>query len=131
MAQHPNVELLRKALDAFSRGDLDTVRSLWADDIVYHFSGASPLAGDYKGKDGVLSYFAKAVELAGGTLRMVEVHDVLANDEHAVALLRATGSRKGKQYEAREVDVFHFKDGRIIEFWSFSEDQRMTDEFWS
>jgi len=131
MAEHPNVELLRKALDAFSRGDLDTVRSLWADDIVYHFSGASPLAGDYKGKDGVLSYFAKAVELAGGTLRMVEVHDVLANDEHGVALVRFTASRKGRELAWNQANIYHIRNGKIREVWGVPVDQTALDEILS
>jgi hypothetical protein len=29
------------------------------------------------------------------------------------------------------MDVYHFGEGKISEFWSFSEDQRATDEFWS
>jgi ketosteroid isomerase-like protein len=61
----------------------------------------------------------------------LELHDVVANDEHAVALQRATGSRKGKEYDALEIDIFHIRDGEVTEFWSFSEDQRLTDEFWS
>jgi ketosteroid isomerase-like protein len=51
------------------------------------------------------------------------------SDDHAAALLWATGSRQGKQYRALEMDVFHIKDGRTSEFWSFSEDQRRTDEY--
>ena len=43
---------------------------------------------------------------------------------HLEVLLRATGSRKGKQYRALEMDVFHIADGRITEFSPFSEDQR-------
>ena len=59
------------------------------------------------------------------------MHDVVANDQHAVALLRAKGERRGKRYDALEIDVFHIRDGKVTEFWSFSEDQRVTDEFWS
>jgi hypothetical protein len=61
----------------------------------------------------------------------LEVHDVVANDEHAIALLKARGQRKGREYSALEVDVFHIRDGKIAEFWSFSEDTRLTDAFWS
>ncbi len=131
MGEHPNVELLRKALDAFSRRDLDTLRSLWADDIVYHYSGASPLAGDYKGKDGVLSFFAKGMQLAGGTLRMVEVHDVLANDEHGVALVRLTGSREGRELAWNQANIYHIRDGKIREIWGVPVDQRALDEILS
>ena len=74
--------------------------------------------------------FAKAVELSGGSLK-IEVHDVLANDEHTVALTRATGSRQGRQLSSLDTDVYHMSNGKVTEFWSFAEDQRLTDEFWS
>jgi ketosteroid isomerase-like protein len=131
MAEHPNVELLRKGIDAFSRGDVDTGRSLWADDVVYHVPGAGPLAGDHKGKDGVLAYLAKAAELAGGTLRMAEVHDVLANDEHGVALLRFTATRKGRQFTWNQANVYHLRNGKMAEAWALPADHRAVDEFFS
>ncbi len=68
--------------------------------------------------------------LSGGTLR-VDVHDILANDEHGAALLRAKGERGEKRYDSLELDVFHVRDGKITAFWSFAENQRATDEFWS
>ncbi len=131
MAEHPNIELLRKGIDAFARGDTDTVRSLWTDDVVYHFPGASPLAGDHKGKDGVMAYLAKAAELTGGTLRMVEVHDVLANDEHGVALLRFTASRKGRQFTWNQANVYHLRNGKMAGAWAHPADESALDEFLS
>ena len=131
MAEHPNVELLRKGIDAFARGDIDTVRSLWTDDVVYHFPGASPLAGDHKGKDGVLAYLAKAAELAGGSLRIVEVHDVLANDQHGVALVRFTASRKGRQFTWNQANVYHLRNGKMAEVWALPTDPWAVDEFFS
>jgi len=89
---HPNEDLLRRGYDAFGRGDMAAISELFADDIVWHVPGNNPLAGDYKGRDNVLAYFGKSVELTGGTLR-VEVHDILANDEHGVALTRDTAQR--------------------------------------
>ena len=131
MAEHPNVELLRKGLDAFSRGDLDTVRSLWADDIVHHFPGASPIAGDHKGKDGVLAFVAKVAEMSQGTFRISEVHDVLANDEHGVALLRFTASRKGRELAWDQANVYHLRNGKMAEVWALLTDPWAVDEFFS
>lgn len=131
MTEHLNVEPLRKGIDAFARGDIDTVRSLWTDDVVYHVPGASPVAGDHKGKDGVMSYLAEAAELTGGTLRMVEVHDVLANDEHGVALLRFTASRKGRQFTWNQANVYHLRNGKMAEAWAHPADQSALDEFLS
>ena len=131
MAQHPNVELMRKIVDAFMRGDLETIRSHWADDIVYHVPGNNALTGDYKGKDGVLAYLAKLRDLTGGTLRISEVHDVLANDEHGVLLHRITTSRRGKQFTWDQTNIYHLRDGKMQEAWAHPTDQRAVDEFFS
>ncbi len=51
MADHPNVELLRKGYAAYGSGDMETINELFADDIVWHVAGRSPLAGVYNGKE--------------------------------------------------------------------------------
>ena len=85
---HPNADLVREGVAAFQRGDLDALqRQYFAEDIRYHVPGRSPVAGDYEGVAQVLGFFGQLFELSGGTLR-VELHDVMATDEHAAALLK-------------------------------------------
>lgn len=127
---HSNEDLLRQGYDAFGRGDMAAIAELFADDIVWHFPGDNPLAGDYKGRDNVLAFFGRSVELTGGTLR-VEVHDIVANDEHGVALTRTTAQRGGKSLDDKAVQVFHIRDGKAVESWSHPGDQAANDEFWS
>jgi ketosteroid isomerase-like protein len=38
---HPNEDLIRRGYDAFSRGDMDTLRALFHPDIVWHAPGRS------------------------------------------------------------------------------------------
>ena len=128
MAEHPNAELWRKGQEAFSRRDMDSLRTFWADDIVYHVPGGNPIAGDHKGLDAVLALFAKLVEM---NVRIVEVHDVLASDDHVVALVRATANRQGKQLSANQANIYHVRDGKITEAWLIPTDQRAFDEFFS
>lgn len=127
---HPNEALLRKGYEAFSKGDLDTVRTIFADDIVWHVGGRSPLAGNYKGIDEVFGFFGKTIELSGGTLKL-EIHDILANDEHAVALVSSRAERGGKRLADNGAHIFHVKDGKVIEFWAHPQDAYADDEFWS
>ena len=131
MAEHPNAELWRKGQEAFSRRDMDALRTFWADDIVYHVPGAHPIAGEHKGLDGVLAFFSKLAELTEGTVRIVDVHDVFANDEHVVALLRFTASRQGKQLSWDQTHIYHISEGKITEAWLVATDQRALDEFFS
>ena len=130
MADHPNAELVRRGYAAFSAGDIATMNELFAEDVAWHWPGNHPVSGEHRGRDAVFAAFMKFAELSGGTLKL-EVHDVVANDEHAVALNRSTGSREGRSLDAGDVDVYHVKDGKITEMWSFTDDQAATDAFWS
>ena len=130
MAEHPNVALLRRGYEAFAKGDMATLTELWSEDAVWHVPGNNLISGEYRGRDTVFALFGQIAQLTGGTYQ-VKLHDALANDEHAVALARATGSRQGKQIDFLDVAVYHVSDGKIAEAWSFTDDQRAEDEFWS
>ena len=132
MADHPNVDRLRRGYAAFAGGDLDTLRNeIFAEDVVFHVTGNNPLAGDYKGIDEVFGFFGRLVQETGGTLK-IELHDALANDEHAVGLVRISGERNGKSLAQNVVHVYHANpDGKVTEQWSFPENSAAVDEFWS
>lgn len=51
MIQHPNAFLVHQCLQAANAGDRQTLRALWADDIVWRVKGAGPWQGDIKGPD--------------------------------------------------------------------------------
>jgi hypothetical protein len=125
---HPDEELVRRGYDAFSRGDMETLREVFHPQLVWHSPGRNQLAGDHRGVEAVLGFFGRTMELTGGTFR-VEVHDVVANDEHVVGLNSVAAQRDGKTLNGRNALVFHVRDGRATEVWQFWEDQYAADEF--
>jgi ketosteroid isomerase-like protein len=128
---HPNEDLVREGFAAFGRGDMDALRKqYWTEDVRWHLPGRSPLAGDYEGAEQVLQAFARLFELTGGTYT-AELHDVLANDQHAVALFTSRAERAGKQLTDNQVQISHIRDGKIAEVWIQSTDLYAQDEFWS
>jgi uncharacterized protein len=129
---HPNEDLVRETFAASARGDIDALRNQYfADDIHWHVPGRSPLAGDYEGAAQVVArFFGRVFELSGGTFR-AELHDVVANDEHAVALFTARADRAGRRLEDRTAEVLHIRDGKLAEVWIYPADLYATDEFWS
>jgi ketosteroid isomerase-like protein len=130
MEEHPNVALVRRAYEAFAVGDLATVGELLDDNIIYHFGGRSPLAADYKGKQQVFGFWGRQFELTGGTLRIVP-SVIAATGEYAFVRLQATAERAGRTLSAPGVNVIRMRDGRALEFWSYTDDQYAVDEFWS
>ena len=125
---HPNEDLLRRGYDAFAEGDMETLNEVFADDVAWRSAGDNPLAGDYHGKQEVFGLFARLNELADSFEQ--EVHDVLANDEHGVALVKVQASRGDRAMEQNVVHVFHLADGKVKEFWLHNFDQATVDAFW-
>ena len=130
MADHPNAVLMKSAYAAFAQGDMVTITDLFPEEVVWHLFGNNQLAGVHRGRDAVFATFAKTAELSGGTFK-IDVHDIVANDEHAVALTSETGTREGRSLDSMVTNVYHLKDGKVMEFWSFVEDNHVADAFWS
>jgi ketosteroid isomerase-like protein len=121
-----NIEIARKGYAAFESGDVQAVMDLFADDIVWHIFGTSPLAGDYRGKQAVMELFGKYMGMLDS--QQTEVHDIVANDQHTVVMGTVTLKRKGRTLESKITDVIHpDSEGRVKEFWRFSDDQAALD----
>jgi uncharacterized protein len=128
---HPNEELVREGYAAFARGDLDMLQnSFFTSDVRWHYPGRSPFGGDYAGIGDVMTWLGRSFEASGGTVR-IELHDVIGNDDHVVALTTVRAEREGRTLEDHAVQVFHIQDGKATEVWTHPSDLYATDAFWS
>jgi uncharacterized protein len=128
---HPHEDLMREGFEAFRRGDIDALQQqFFAEDIRWHFAGRSQIAGEYYGVAQVVAWLGRIFELSEGTVSL-EVHDLIANDDHAVALLTIRAEHAGRQLVQNCTQVFHVRDGRATESWIYPADQYANDEFWS
>ena len=130
MSDHPNVDVFKRAYAAFTTGDMDKLAEVFAEDVIWHATGNNPTSGDFHGRDAAFASFAKVFELSGGTYKP-ELHDVVANDEHTVALLHTTATRDGKTLDGLEILVLHINDGKISEAWEAWYDEATWNDFWS
>lgn len=129
--QHPNVTLFRYIYDAFTSGNIEELGLYFAEDVVWHTPGQHQLSDTYRGREATFDSFVRELDLAGGTYEL-QIHDVLANDEHIVALLHATAQREGRApLDQNYVLIFHPRDGRIAEGWELWTDQAAVDAFWA
>ena len=104
---------------------METVSSLFADDIAWHQAGNGPLSGDLAGKEAVFGTFAELIELTKGTFGQ-EIHDLLANDEHAVTMVEQWWEQP-HPFRGRSVHVWHMTDGIATEAWLMDQDQPAAD----
>ncbi len=117
--------------DAFLRSDVDRIREVLGEQVVWHFPGRrGRLAGNHEGRDAVLSFLFDVAQLTNGTFRL-ELIDVLANDRHGVAIFRGSGSRNGASLDNPTCLRMRIEDGRVVELWEFVWDLYHVDDFWS
>jgi ketosteroid isomerase-like protein len=121
---HPNEEVVRRAYAAINRRDIDAFVAAFAENAVWHGSGQSIV-----GSKPIGALVGQLIDASGGSLQ-IDLHDVLANDEHVVVLQTTRAERQGRRLEDNVVYVFHVVEGKIAEAW-FSGDPRVQDEFWS
>jgi ketosteroid isomerase-like protein len=127
MDEHPSARTVRGVFDALARGDREGTAAAFADDVVWHAPGTGRFSGRFEGKPAVLERMAQLAE--AGFQTSFEVHDVVANDEHAVALVHLhIEDAGGRRYDQPQVQVMHVRDGLIAEYWAMNQDQAVLDE---
>ena len=126
MADHPNAAIARRVLESFNTGDMEALSAGLDDNVIWHEIGnPEPVRGKA----------ALAARFAGGTPPDYEItgelHDVVGNDDHTIALVTAHATRGGKTFDYRTAEIYHMKDGKIIERWAFSDDTGAINDFFA
>lgn len=123
-SEHPNAQAFRAAWNALQDGDVDGFRLTLHEDVIWHQAGPeAPL----RGADDVVAALKGdlgSVEVEG------DVHDVLANDDHVVALVQVTARRGGEEVSYRAVEIGHMRDGQLTERWTMVDDFQAVADFW-
>ena len=127
MAEHPNAARIRDGYAAFAKGDFAVLNELFAEDLVWHDAGRNQTSGEYRGREAVFGFFGKLMEVTEGSFH-IDLHTLLADDEHGVALVVITASRAGRSVQVNEAHVFHMRDGQVVAFWNASTDMYAYDE---
>ncbi|MEX1157146.1 MAG: nuclear transport factor 2 family protein [Chloroflexota bacterium] len=126
MSEHPNATLVREQAEAMKNGDMQATIDGLADAVVWHEIGSTEAI---HGKAAVAARWAGMSD-AGGSFS-VELHDVVANDDHAVALVTATVSMGDHTFSYRTAEIYHMRDGKITERWAFSDDTAAINAFFA
>jgi predicted SnoaL-like aldol condensation-catalyzing enzyme len=109
---------------AFRTGDISKVDSVIAPDFIDHTD-----RGDFKGTDS-LKAMVKFVHENMKDMKTEKIKE-LADDDYVFSWMRWKGTSKGVPgmpdgpYDMQAMEVAKFKDGKIIEHWTFMDPREM------
>ncbi|OBA81595.1 DUF4440 domain-containing protein [Mycobacterium sp. 1164966.3] len=104
--QEQNVDVIKRGYDAFSTGDMETMMSLFDDNIEWSQPGDSAISGTYHGKGELGDYFRRL----GEKPMTVKPIRFIAEGDTVVVLSDVTvGGESGHGAE-----VFTLRDGKTI-----------------
>jgi uncharacterized protein len=125
MTQSENASVARRLTDAFEQMDMAQLDALMADDIVWHEIGR---AEPRRGKEELRA----AMGGGGGDYQITgKMHDLIASDDHAIALIEATATRGAKTLTYRTAEIYHIRNGQVVERWAFSDDTAAITAFFA
>jgi ketosteroid isomerase-like protein len=130
MTAHPNADVFKQLYLAFTNADMGRLAELIAPDVVWHVPGNNVISGTYTSRDAIFGCFSKIFELSNGSYRP-QLHDILANDDHTVALLHVTARHGQKTLDQDYAFICHIREGQIAELWEAWSEGPAWNDFWS
>ena len=129
MSRTDNEAVVRRIFDAFAQKQGFGLRDIFAPDAVWIVPGDGTMAGVYRGREAIFRFLGRLPKETDGTYgsRLV---DVLASDDRAAALYRASGERQGRRLDLDQVLLFRMRDGVVHEVLALPSDPAAFEEFW-
>jgi uncharacterized protein len=130
VAAAENELLTRQIFDAFAKKEGLRLRHVFAPDAVWTVPGEGVMAGVYRGPEEILRFLGRLPKETDGTYgsRLI---DVLASEERAAALYRASGERRGRRLDIDQVLLFRIEDGLVREVLALPADAAAFEAFWA
>lgn len=114
----------------FEEGDMDQVRAMLAEDVVWQVPGRGRFAGIKRGVDEVFGFFERVGWEASSATFNIRLDDVVADDSHMVAVVHYHHERNGTVFDQDGIEFLTLDtDGRINGFSAFIRDSTAFDEF--
>ena len=115
----------------YTGGDEAPLRALLDPEIEWHVPGRNAIAGDYRGVDEVMAYFARRRDHAARTFRM-HPGDVLVGEGDRVAVLTdGTATIGGREERWSTVGLYRLADGAVAGCWLLALDLAAFDRIWA
>ena len=124
-----NVEIVRRGIDAYNRGDLDGVLENWAPDAVVDWSRSRGFdAGVFRGHDAIRAHWQRLLESFDEV--RVEIVDPIEEVEDGLLVVENLGylrGRDGIEVQTRSAWLVTIRDGKTASFTLYQTKQEALE----
>ncbi|MEP6596374.1 MAG: nuclear transport factor 2 family protein [Ginsengibacter sp.] len=126
-----NVQIIQQAFDDFGKGNIQGILDVCTNDVVWSSAENPnvPIAGTFKGKDGVSKFFSAIAENV--VYLRFEPREFFNDKDAVIVLGHHTGTVKktGKTYDHEWCMIFKLRDGKIYNYYVFVDTRDQAESF--
>jgi ketosteroid isomerase-like protein len=130
MSTQESLQVVKEGYAAFSRGDIPGLLALMAEDVEWIIPGTGfPLAGTYRGRDGVANFFQKlAVETE---ILDFQPREFIADGDRVLVVgwERAKVKATNKTFEHDWVMAFTVRNGKVASYREYTDTKAIADAY--
>jgi ketosteroid isomerase-like protein len=132
MGAQENLQVVKEGFAAFSRGDIPGLLALMAEDVEWIIPGPGlPLAGTYRGRDGVANFFQKLA--ADADILEFQTREFVADGDHVLVIgwERAKVKATNRTVELDWVMSFAVRNGKVATYRQYTDTKALADAYGS
>lgn len=120
------VDFVRGIYEAFRKGDLEHINTVFDDDVEIRQTELLPWGGTYRGKEGVSAFFER---LLGTITSVVEPGELFEAGETVVEIGRSRGTvnSTGQAFDVAEVHLWTLRDDNVVRFEAYIDTPAMLE----
>jgi len=130
MSAQENVQLVKEGYAAYSRGDIPGLLTLMAEDVEWIIPGPGlPLAGTYRGRDGVANFFQKLV--ADSDVLDFQPREFVAEGDRVLVVgwERTRVKATNRTVELDWIMSFTLRNGKVEIFREYTDTYALADAY--
>jgi ketosteroid isomerase-like protein len=128
MPKGHNENMAWRAWRAVSEADIDTLREIWSEKILWHATGKNPWAGSYEGPNAVLDYLARVGESVD--IFDASLDDVLTSDDRIALVFHVHTERGNRRLDLSYSLLARLENGEVAEVWTTPLNPEALEQFW-
>jgi ketosteroid isomerase-like protein len=115
----------------YAGGPHEPLRDVLTEDVVWVIPGRNAIAGEYRGIDAVLAYFARRRDLADRSFRMHPGDVLVGEGDHVAVLTDGTATIAGVEHRWSTVGLYRLRGERVAACWLLALDAAAFDAIWA